>query len=196
MYDSLNQKHALLSILFGTLKLRSFYQLEQDKWLFKLRSPTHFLTHHQSKSLESKPFLDVFNPCICSLMQWRAISNNSQYGMWLGHLSTLGYLFFYHPTRLPPGLLRWKLIQRRPVSQGQNWIYNQQNKVFSAAFVAQYQSSKVKHLPFTVKECLTPTFKGIFKVSCLILLGVIDFWFNISLFLFPVWKVFVLNCWV
>lgn len=38
-------------------------------------------------------------------------------------------------------------------------------KVFAAVFVVKYQSSKVKHFPFTIKECLTPTFKGIFTVS-------------------------------
>lgn len=34
----------------------------------------------------------------------------------------------------------------------------------SAVFLVQYQSSKVNHLPFTVKECLTPHFKGILTV--------------------------------
>lgn len=46
---------------------------EQDKWLFKLCSATQILTHHQSKSQDSKPLEDVFDPCICSLMQGRAI---------------------------------------------------------------------------------------------------------------------------
>lgn len=52
----------------------------------------------------------------------------------------------------------------RPVSQGNYGIFIEQNKVSTAVSEVPHQSSKVKHLPFTVEECLAKTFKGVFKL--------------------------------
>lgn len=94
---------------------------------------------------------------------------NSLCWRWLGHLLKGRFPFIIQADfpEDPSDGSRWR--KKAGLSEGHHGICNQLNKVSAAAVsLALYQSlKKVKHLPFTVRECRTATFKGISKLSCL-----------------------------